>query len=115
MMSLKLIPNVEVELPLTAYYGVTLVSLSIGNSGITSCIVKIGDKDFEFRADAGIGTPDTLYVDGVPDHNPTYRLLSQKEKVKLLLPDTVAAHIGDQDIILNHYLSYSVPRDKQDR
>ena len=111
-MSLKLIPNVEVELPLNTYYGVTLLSLSVGNSDITSCTVKLGDKDFEFKTSAH-SDDGLLYVDGDRDKTPTYKLLSPKLNVKLLLPDTVAVKVGSENIMLNHYLSYSVPHDKQ--
>ena len=110
MMILKLIPNVEVNLPLTAYYGITVMSLYVGNSGITSCILKIGNKNIQFKASDNDKT--MLRVNGDPNETPTYRLTCDNEKVVLGLPKDDSVDLTNQEIALHHYLSYSVPRYK---
>ena len=108
-MTLKLIPNIEVKLPLKAYYGITFCSLYVGETGITSCVLKVGNNDFEFKAcDSDDKT--MLRVNGDPGETPTYRLTSDNEKIVLGLPYGAPADLGNEEIVLHHYLSYSVPR-----
>jgi hypothetical protein len=108
MMIFKLIPNVALHLPLTAYYGITFLSLYVGKTGITSAKVKIGNEDIDFKvADAADGT--LLAVNGNPDETPTYRLRSENEQLTLILPEGIPAPAAEQEILLHHFLSYEVP------
>jgi len=106
-MIFKLEPNVAKELPLTTYYGITFLSLYVGKTGITSATVKIGDVHIDFKL-ANQSNKEYLMVNGDPNNNPTYRLMSDQEYMTLLLPDE--ANISpDEEILLQHYLTYEVP------
>ena len=102
-------PNVEMALPLTAYYGITLLSLHVGKSGITSCVLRIGSENFEFKTGDSHTDKTVLWVNGATNYTPTHRLLSENEKIMLVLPKGVGADIGNEELLLHHYLSYSVP------
>ena len=112
MMILRLIPNVVMELPLTTYYGITMLGLYVGKSGITSCNLKIGNETIAFKA--GNEADNTLLpVNGDPSETPTYWLASDHEKIVLDLPNGASLDLDGAEIALHHYLCYSVPRKKE--
>lgn len=106
-MTMKIIPNVPVELPLTAYYGITFLGLNVGNTGLSSCVLQIGNEQIHFSADANDKT--ILKVNGRENGSLTYRLKADKEKMVLGIPHDIANRIGNEELLLHHYLSYSVP------
>ena len=110
MMILKLTPNEVTTLPVTAYYGITLVNLQVGESGINSCILKIRNNGIEFKTG---GNPDKkiLTVNGEPDNTPTFILAPNEEyTVRLELPHEFSELQAEEGIFLHYYLSYSVPK-----
>ncbi len=107
MMILRLVPNVATHLPLTAYYSMTLLSLYVGNTGIKNCILKIGDKSIRFSQAENVDET-MLAVEGDVNNTPTHMLLKENELIKLELPEDTKIP-GNEELLLHHYLSYSVP------
>jgi len=108
MMIMRLLPNVVTHLPLTAYYSMTLLSLYVGKTGIKNCTLKIGDQSIRFSQVDGADEA-TLAVDGDLANTPTHLLLRENESIKLELPDGTTSK-ADEELLLKHFLSYSVPR-----
>jgi hypothetical protein len=112
MMILRLIPGVVASMPLTAYYSITFVNLYVGDSGITSCILKIGNKCIEFKTGNYPGK-EILTVNGNPLNTPTHLLLPRTENnISIQLPEKFNLNAEYPELLLFYHLSYSVPMEK---
>ena len=112
MMILKLMPGVVTTLPLNAYYSITIINLYVGDSGITSCTLNIGDKQIFFRT-GDYSPKEILTVNGDPGNTPTHILLPRTENnISVKLSEKFNICAGAPEILLFYHLQYFVPTEK---
>jgi hypothetical protein len=112
MMILKLMPGVVTNLPLTSYYSITLINLYVGDSGITSCVLKIGDQQIEFK-NGDYSPKEVLTVNGDPANTFTHILLpGTGNGVSVQLSEKFNTYTDNCELLLFYQLEYFVPTER---
>lgn len=106
-MILKLIPGEVTPLPLNIYYRITLLKLHVSDNKITSCTLRIGDKDVLFSQ---TGEHGVLAVEGSAGNRADHTILPGMENnILLTFPADSSQLTPTAEAQLCYELSYRVP------